>query len=159
MKRVKTFLVWLSALLCLAAMVAWGFGILGVGFYFGREYEPIQPIGWDARGIKLTGYRGAVSIGYAPLVTYHYHKRGAQWNSGILDTRGEDVWETISGNGQGSRFYLRFPYYLLILLFAIAPALRLWGNYAARREKKLLDEAVAQKRAEHPHLDIKEPKG
>jgi predicted PurR-regulated permease PerM len=148
-RRVKNFFVALSAFFCLAAMVAWGFGMAGWGF---TSWPP------EIGGYALTtkGCGGGLVIELQRLS----NRRDYEFDLNLFTKEsltGDDEKKILtvlasnswSNPAYGSATYqLLFPYWLLILLFALAPALWWRRRYIERRDEKMFEEAVAAKRAE-----------
>ncbi len=145
-KRLRNSFAALSAFSCLAAAVAWGFGIAGWGWTY---ISPQMRENVFATG----GVSGSLMLYFDKTKKLRVAAREGFEIQEMVSEYDRKIWVLPSlGLPEEFRaeqmFLVCVPYWLLILLFAIAPALWLRRSYVERRDKKFFAEIVAAKRAE-----------
>lgn len=143
----KTFLVWLSALLCITATVVWL-----CGFTHNRSELFKQRIGHTY--LTVQGFEGGLDLSFA-------------WTQGVDEKVtpimvSHTLFENLSRKPPSSTlaqldfvhlgdcirskyFVLTLPFWLLALTFSLAPMLTLQSFLAARRDKKFFEQIQREK--------------
>jgi hypothetical protein len=140
-RRLKNIVTALSALLCLAAIAAWGFGMAGRGFqlfHLGRG-------NWAA---SADGDRGGLVARF--MVAQPGGENTFSMSAPQTFKLSEESQHLVGLNffyedyGQSSHgWFIILPCWFFISVFAVAPVLWLRRRFIERRQRKFFEEAAA----------------
>ncbi len=159
-QHLKNIFTALSAFLCLAAMVAWGFGMAGwgVSLTLGKQGGYFIHVRGERGGLEVRMIDDSKSV---DLVWYtDFGIREVNMTEGAFVGFSFDDADRLRTVWLAHHFML--PYWLLILAFAPAPALWLRRRYVERRDKRLFEQIKREKLREGTdishHKDTKTPR-